>query len=259
MEAEAGDLTGAVRVTSGGGAFGGRWLDTPVGTGIGSATTPSGTATFGVNIATSGSYYLWVRLFGPDTASDAWFESVDGATRQPLVASSAGAWTWAAGRSYSLTQGLHSIELGGYEAQARADRVLLTNDPNFRPSEQPVDDQAPPAAPTPFNASPSRGQNSLSWTNPGDPDFARTTIRYRTDGRYPTSPADGLAVTERSTAPGQADSYVHNGLNNGTTYYYSAFSMDGSGNVSVVSRTQGSPADGPPGIVRNARRKDKKP
>jgi hypothetical protein len=158
-----------------------------------------------------------------------------------------------------LTQGLHSIELGGYEAQARADRVLLTNDPNFRPSEQPVDDQAPPAAPTPFNASPSRGQNSLSWTNPGDPDFARTTIRYRTDGRYPTSPADGLAVTERSTAPGQADSYVHNGLNNGTTYYYSAFSMDGSGNVSVVSRTQGSPADGPPGIVRNARRKDKKP
>jgi hypothetical protein len=259
-EAEAGALVSPVRTRSGSGSFGGGWIDTPSGTATGTASNPSGTATLGVNVPSAGTWYLWVRIYGPSTSSDAWFESVDGAARQAVTASKTGAWTWVAGRSYTLTQGLHSVELGGYEAQARADQVLLTNDAAFRPTAQPVDDQTPPAAPSGFAATSSNLQNTLNWTDPSDADFVKTVVRYRTDGRYPTSPVDGLAVTEETAAPGTADSYVHTGLTNGTVYSYSAFAVDASGNVGAASHAQGTPLDNvPPAVVTNARRADTRP
>jgi hypothetical protein len=258
-EAEAGTLVSPVRTRSGSGSFGGGWIDTPSGTATGTASNPSGTATFGMNVSSAGTWYLWVRIYGASTASDSWFESVDGAARQAVTASRTGAWTWVAGRSYTLTQGLHSVELGGYEAQARVDQVLLTNDAAFQPTAQPVDDQAPPAAPSGFAATPSNLQNTLGWTDPTDTDFVKTVVRYRTDGIYPTSPVDGFAVTEKSASPGAADSYVQTGLANGTTYSYSAFAVDASGNVSTAAHAQGTPVDNvPPGVVSNARRTDTK-
>lgn len=260
FEAERGDLVSPVSMSTGSGAFGSTYIDTPAGTSTGTATSPSGTATFGVNIPTAGTWYLWVRLYGAAASSDSWFESIDGAARQPVTASALGAWVWVAGRSYTLTAGLHSVELGGREAQARADRVLLTNDPSFSPSEQAVGDQTAPGAPASFGATPSNQQNTLNWTNPTDADFQKSVIRYRTDGRFPTSPVDGFAVTEEPGAPGTADSFVHSSLANGTTYAYSAFAVDTAGNVSASSRVQGTPYDNvPPGNVRNARRKDKRP
>jgi hypothetical protein len=260
FEAELGTLVSPARTQSGAGSFGGSWIDTPSGTPTGTASSPAGRATFGVNVPSAGTWYLWVRIYGPGTSSDTWFESVDGAARQAITASRTGAWTWTAGRSYTLTQGVHSVELGGNEAQARADRVLLTNDATFHPTEQPVDDQTPPAAPTGFAAAPSDLRNTLNWTDPADTDFSKAVIRYRTDGSYPTSPVDGFAVTEEPALPGTADSYAHTGLTNGTTYSYSAFSVDASGNVSVAAHVQGTPLDNvAPAMVMNVRRTDKKP
>jgi hypothetical protein len=139
------------------------------------------------------------------------------------------------------------------------DQVLLTNDATFQPTAQPVDDQTPPAAPSGFAATPSNLQNTLSWTDPSDADFVKTVVRYRTDGTYPTSPVDGFAVTEKSASPGAADSYVQTGLANGTTYGYSAFAVDASGNVSTAAHAQGTPVDNvPPGVVSNTRRTDTK-
>ncbi|MBZ5637652.1 MAG: fibronectin type III domain-containing protein [Acidobacteriia bacterium] len=259
-EAEAGILVAPVRIQSGSGGFGGSWIDTPSGTATGTASSPSGTATLGINIPTAGTWYLWLRIYGPSTSSDTWFESVDGAARQTVTASTTGAWTWVAGRSYTLTQGLHTVELGGRDAQARADQVLLTNDVAFRPTAQPVDDQTPPAAPSGFAATPSNLQNTLTWTDPSDADFASTVLRYRIDGRYPTSPVDGFAVTQEPAAPGTADSYVHAGLTNGTVYSYSAFAVDANGNVSVAAHAQGTPTDNvPPAAVTNLRRSDTRP
>jgi len=259
MEAEAATIVAPMRtVGSAAGAFGASYIDTAAGSGTGSATNPSGTATFGVNVPTTGTWFLWVRMYGPDATSDTMFESMNGGTRASMVVTPTGQWTWIAGRSFTLTAGLQSIELGGREAQTRADRVLLTNDPTFVPTEQPVGDLNPPNSVTSFNATGATAQVTLTWTNSTSSDFAQTIIRYRTDGKYPTSPSDGFAVVTKTGAPGSADTYVHTGLTNGTTYYYSAFSQDTSGNVGSKATDSALVTDTTaPGTVQNVRRGDR--
>ncbi len=166
FEAESGSLVAPVRlVTGAAGSFGEGYIDTPSGTATGSATSPAGTATFGVNVPTAGSWRLWVRLYGPNVSSDSWYESINGAARQQVVPSVAGQWQWVSGRSYTLGAGLATLELGGREAQARIDRVLLTNDASFTPTEQAVGDQTPPASDTGFTAVGATTQVTLNWTN----------------------------------------------------------------------------------------------
>jgi hypothetical protein len=261
FEAESGTIVAPMRsVGSASGAFSSSYVDTPSGTTTGSATTPAGTTTFGVNIPTAGTWYLWVRLYGPSATADTMFESVNGAARQSMTATAVGQWTWVAGRSYTLATGLAAVELGGREAQARADRVILTNDPAFVPTEQAVGDQTPPAAVSSFTGTGATAQATLNWTNSTSTDVTQTVVRYRTDGKYPTSPVDGLPVVSEPGAPGTADSYVHTGLNNGTTYYYSAFSQDSSGNFGPAAKISVLVTDtNPPARVLNVRRADKKP
>jgi hypothetical protein len=261
FESEAGTITPPMRsINAASGAFGSSYVDTPAGTATGTATAPSGTATFGVNVPSAGTWYLWVRMYGPDTTSDTLFESVNGAARQSVVAASTGQWQWIAGRSYTLAAGLASVELAGREAQARADRVLLTNDPTFVPTEQAVGDQTPPAAVSNFTGTSGTAQATLNWTNSASADASQTVIRYRTDGKYPTSPVDGMPVVTKTGAAGAADSYVHTGLINGTTYLYSAFSQDTAGNIGPAATISVLVTDAtPPATVMNVRRADKKP
>ncbi|MDO8682109.1 MAG: DUF4038 domain-containing protein [Armatimonadota bacterium] len=77
-----------------------------------------------------------------------------------------------------------------------------------------------------FAAAAGDGRVCLSWTNPSDSDFTGTMIRYDTVG-YPTDPADGFLLIDKANTPGSNDAYIHNGLTNGTRYYYSAFSHNG--------------------------------
>jgi predicted phage tail protein len=257
FETEGGNLVAPVRTQSGPDTFGGAYIDTPAGTPAGTASNPAGTATFGFNAPAAGSWKLWLRMYGPGTASDSWFESVDGAARQAVTATTTGSWIWIAGRTYDLTAGLHALELGGREAQARIDRVLLTDDPTFTPTEQAVGDQAPPGTVTAFGAAAADAAVTLSWTNPAG-DYAKTVIRYRTDGQYPVSPVDGFAATTDSGTAGAADSFVHGGLTNGTTYVYGAFALDAAGNVSAAAQASATPqaANLPPAPVANLRRTD---
>ncbi len=260
FESESGTLVAPVRSVSGGtGVYGGGYLDTPAGTTTGTASSPAGTATFGVNIPAAGTWYLWVRMYGAGATTDSWFESVNGAARQQIVPTVQGQWQWVAGRSYTLAVGLSSVELGGREAQARADRILLTNDPTFAPTEQPVGDQTPPSSDTSFTATGATAQVSLDWTNSSSSDFSKTIIRYRTDGKYPVSPVDGFAVVTKSGAPGSADSFVHSGLANGTTYSYSAFAQDTSGNFATPAKASALVTDiTAPAAVFNLRRTDRR-
>jgi len=259
FEAEAGELESPVRVMNGPGAFGGAWIETPAGTPTGSASAPAGRASYGFYVPYAGTWKVWVRLYGGTTSSDSWFESVDGAARQPIYPPATGVWSWVAGRSYSLAAGLHTFELAGREAEARADRVLITDDPTFVPTEQAVGDLDPPGPVVSFRATPADRAVSLEWTNPADGDFAKTVIRYRTDGKFPVSPVDGYPVTEQAGAPGAPGSFLHTGLSNGTRYSYSAFAVDRSGNASPEATAEATPADlFPPGRVQNVRRKDKK-
>ncbi|MHC4442259.1 MAG: LVIVD repeat-containing protein [Planctomycetota bacterium] len=91
-----------------------------------------------------------------------------------------------------------------------------------------------PGAPSPvtnFTATPGYGKIILSWTNPGDPQFDGTLVRYRTDG-YPSDPADGTLVVDKINTPGSNDSYEHHVPQTMLTYYYAAFAHDGIPNYS---------------------------
>jgi hypothetical protein len=95
-------------------------------------------------------------------------------------------------------------------------------------------------------------------TNPASSDFTQTIIRVRTDGKFPTSPLDGTAVTVEPNTPGSADTYTHTGLTSGATYSYSAFSVDSSGNVGPRATVQVVASDtSRPASVNNLRRADK--
>jgi len=259
FEAEAGALTAPVRnVGSASGAFTSAYLDTPSGTAPGTASSPAGTAVLGVNIPSAGSWTLWVRMYALSSTQGAWFESIDAAARQPIEPAAAGAWQWVAGRTYTLTAGLHSLELGGDEPQARVDRVIVTDDPAFVPTEQPVGDQTAPAADTALTGTPGDTQATLTWVNSSSGDYAQTVIRFRTDGAYPVSPVDGFGALARTGSPGLSDNFTHTGLTDGTTYSYSVFAIDAYGNVSVSATVQVTPvAKVPPGQVKNAHRTDK--
>jgi purple acid phosphatase-like protein len=258
FEAEAGVLTAPVRVATAIDAFGNRYIDTPSGTPSGTTTSPAGRAVFGVNLPAAGTWRLFVRMYGVANNNNSWFESMDGASRLQIVPSANNVWQWVlASRTYNFAAGLHSLELGGHESQARADRVILTNDPAFTPTEVPQADNTPPAAATGLTGSQFNQTATLNWTNPADPDVARVVVRYRSDGVSPVSPVDGLGLVDRAASPSAAESATHPGLTNGVTYLYSVFVIDAAGNVSDAARVTVSPADTtPPANVQNLRRTD---
>ena len=261
FESESGALVAPVRrVTGASDSFGGGYIDTPAGTASGSVSSPAGTATFGMNVPTAGTWYLWVRLYGPSASADSWYESVNGAARQPIAPTVPGQWQWVPGRSYALTAGLSTLEIGGFNAEARADRVVLTNDPTFTPTEQPVGDVTPPSGDTGFTAAGATAQVTLAWTNSPSADFSQSIVRFRTDGRFPVSPVDGFAVATRAGSPGTTDTLVLTGLTNGTTYSYSIFAVDNSGNIGPAATASATTVDttSPPS-VQNLRRSDTRP
>jgi hypothetical protein len=257
-EAEDGVTTAPIRIISGTEAFDGGWVDTPTGSPAGTPSAPTGTVALDLYVPTSGTWKLWLRLYAPDAASNGWFESVDGAVRQPLLASTGGAWEWVAGRSYTLSAGLHRVELGGLAEQARADRVLLANESAYVPTSAPTTDTVSPLPPATFTVSPGSGSNTLSWTASPSSDQVKTVIRYRTDGVFPRTPVDGLPATEQNGAPGSPGSFNHTGLTNGTVYSYAAFALDSAANGSnsmTGSGTPGGGASAKPGKVKNPRRR----
>lgn len=101
-------------------------------------------------------------------------------------------------------------------------------------------DSVAPGTPTSFAAVSTDSAVQLSWTNPTDPDFQATAIRFSTAG-YPTSPADGALVCDRPAAPGSQDSFTHANLENGQTCYYAAFAYDPANNHSDPAYTRGTP------------------
>jgi chitodextrinase len=118
-------------------------------------------------------------------------------------------------------------------------------------SATPFDGLAPGPLPS-FTAEAGDTSVVLSWTNPADIDFQFTAIRYSTSG-YPAGPSDGLPVDgadgEFPGYPAGSDQFVHRGLTNGTTYYYSAFAADEVPNYSVESEASATPGDDvPPGF-----------
>jgi len=256
VEAESGILDPQHDLMSGSGAFGGQWVQQTAGSSNGTPSNPTGTSDYGFFVPTAGTWYIWVRSYGPSATADSIFESVDGGSFGSVVNSTTGSWEWLSAASYSLAAGQHTLTLGGREATTRVDRFLITDDPTFQPTEQPGADTVAPASVSSASAVAGDGFNTLGWTNPGNGDLERIVIRYRTDGSFPTSPVDGTPLYDAAAAPGAGEGHVHNGLTNGTTYSYSVFSIDSSGNASLPTNLTATPQAPPLGQVTNLRRTD---
>lgn len=80
----------------------------------------------------------------------------------------------------------------------------------------------------------------LRWRTPGSINFTGTLIRCKSTG-YPTGPTDGTLVCDRPAVQNYNDTFTHSGLTNDVTYYYAAWSYDGSGNCSAPTYQAGRP------------------
>lgn len=96
-------------------------------------------------------------------------------------------------------------------------------------------DLVAPANPFSFSATAGNQQNTLSWSNPLDPDFSHVRILARTD-RYPQDPNDGALVYQ-----GNQTTALHSGLVASTNYKYTNFAYDRSGNRSSGAITDATP------------------
>ena len=102
------------------------------------------------------------------------------------------------------------------------------------------------ATPNPVQALTATATNAsveLQWVNPAAP-YSSTTVRFRTDGTFPTSAADGAPVCTKTGTAGAKDLCMHTtGVTNGTTYYYAAFVNNGSGIYSSGDTVSARPFD----------------
>ena len=104
-------------------------------------------------------------------------------------------------------------------------------------------DTTPPAQVTNVVATPNDGQVALSWTNPGDADFAGVRIKFSTVEYVADQGTSGLY-------DGTGTSYTHTGRTNGVLIYYTLFTQDNSGNWSAPVQISATPQDTtPPGPV----------
>jgi len=258
IETESGAISSPAEVQTGDGSFANAYIRLAPGSSTGTANNPTGSWDFGFNVPSPATWYVWFRMYAPNSSSATWYEEIDGDGFASIAPSSSGAWEWVAGRSYGLGSGVHVLTLGGGDPQARIDRVLITDDVGFLPTEAPGGDITPPATVSALSALGDDGSVALSWTNPADGGPIRVVVRYSTGSSHPSHADDGLPLIDRPANRGAADSVLHTGLPNGTTYRYSVFVIDEWGNASgptTVTATPQPPAE-PLGQVGNLRRTD---
>ena len=143
IEAEAGTMTGPMVAAPSQQAFGGLFIQT--------ATANTGTARWNFAIPTAGDYVVWCRARAESTASNSFFvransgpEDVYDVTETP---GPTWQWTRVNGRAgtgvprtlnprvFTFSPGNHSIRFRGRHPHTRVDRVIVTADFDFVPTE----------------------------------------------------------------------------------------------------------------------------
>jgi len=173
-------------------ASAGRYVSTSI-TSYAPDPTLTGAVSFIISIPTAGNYYLWARVMGLDGLHNSFWVSLDGGTDaifevQPR--NDRWEWVWQRGpvQPNALSAGLHTLRFSGREADARLDKIALSDNPNFDPSFTPTATPTPTPSPTP----------------------SPTATSTRTPTRTPTpTPPAGSGISGKVTASGAGV----NGLN----------------------------------------------
>jgi hypothetical protein len=124
-------------------AFGGHYIATD--------TTDTGTATWTFSVPTAGNYFVWCRVLGPTGEKDSFYVSPQGGNEDIYddVENWSPQWQWTrlngrAGtpnpmtldpRVVTLVQGTNTISFRGREKESKVDRIIITKDANFVPTE----------------------------------------------------------------------------------------------------------------------------
>ncbi|MDH5753268.1 MAG: putative Ig domain-containing protein, partial [Deltaproteobacteria bacterium] len=106
-----------------------------------------------------------------------------------------------------------------------------------------------PGPVTGFTATAGNGSVTLTWSNPGDAEFAGVRIVRSSDGSYPASPLDGDLVYD-----GKATSHTDSTVTNETTYHYAAYAYSSNPYYSTAAKVSTTPSasdTSAPGDVTN--------
>ncbi len=111
--------------------------------------TPVAHASYSFTVNNGGDYYLWGRAITGSTGADSYWVRVDGGSWinwNYIAEASASTWTWdevhawdgtsgvQAPLVFSLSPGMHTLEISEREQQVKLDRLLITDDLAFVPS-----------------------------------------------------------------------------------------------------------------------------
>lgn len=102
--------------------------------GSGMRQDPNTALAFTVNVRNGGTTYVWLLGYSKDGATDSFYVKVDdqSAVQANLVQ---GTWGWKkASSTVALSDGLHTLRITNREDGAHVDKILLTRDKNFTPS-----------------------------------------------------------------------------------------------------------------------------
>jgi hypothetical protein len=132
-------------VYSDSGAFGGQYVRT--------LSANAGTDAFTFTAPSDGTYYVWGRVRAVDEVHDSFYVKMDSGSEDvyDVVTSWGTSWQWTRlngrngtstprtlnPRTFSLSAGSHTLTFRGREADTWLDRVIVTNDGSFVPTEAP--------------------------------------------------------------------------------------------------------------------------
>ena len=119
----------------------------------------------------------------------------------------------------------------------------------------PDPDTMSPDPVTNFAASPAGNSVTLTWNHSASSDNQGAMIRVRSD-QPPATPSDGSLVCDQLGVPASADQCVHAGVQEATTYFYTAFSYDQARNFGAGENATATVDSLLPDDVQNLRRTD---
>ena len=125
-------------------AFGGRYVY--------STATDSGTAVWSFSIPVAGNYYVWCRVMAPDPQHDSFYARTNGGNEDiydDAQGTWSASWQWSVlnGRNGTgipltldprivvLSAGTNTLTVRGREVTSKLDRILITSDPAFIPTD----------------------------------------------------------------------------------------------------------------------------
>lgn len=146
LEAESAVLTGPMKVVTDGEAFGNACI-------MGYGINRRGWAKFQVVIPTAGNYVIWGRVNGRDQFTNSFFVKVDNGPEMIWETPKSNKYEWdrVSDRGtgdysnpqfdpviFNFTAGPHTIMINNREKETRLDRIIITNDMAFVPTNAPT-------------------------------------------------------------------------------------------------------------------------